>query len=716
MVALGGSAVQILIKATDQATAVIEGVQGKLGGLGGAMEKLRVPMLAVGAASVGIAALAIKSASDFETAMVEVTSIMDRGQNANDIYGESVKRIAKELPIAGGQVEVAKGLYATLAGGITDTADATMFLEAATKVAIGSNTDLETVVSAGTKTMIGFGLSIDDTNRIMDTLVAGSDASSAAMPEFADAMLRVAPIAGEMGLSIENTAGTLAGLSKVMPSVGDAATSMNSILMALLKPSEDMKKILQGLGYESGDAAVKELGLVGALQAISKSADEQGVSMETLFGSVREVKAILPLLGNAAEQVGISMKKMADSNGAAQEDFQNVSETSASRMIGLQNRMNDLAVNLGEKLVPILEKLLPIVEGALDLFGQLDPVFQAGIVVIGMLVGAFAALWPVISAVSGLIGGAGGLGAVIALLAGPIGWVIAAVALLAAAWATNFGGIRDIADQVFKAVSPIFEKLFGFLQHLADFLVSTFGPVFEAIFGFVSGVISAAWENIFRPVFEWIMQYVGLVIDTFDALLSALQGDFGPLSNILNKWGQFFFNTFNGIITAAWNFISGLWNTIANGINNIINWLYNAGRNMIQSIVNGLASIGWSIWNTIMGFIPSVQDIINRVWGAIQSAGNWVSQQASKLNPFHDFIARPGMGIQTFSSEDTIIGVKDISKLAGLSVSAAPMIAGERAVNVYMQNVTFANDYDVDAFKRRLAEAEEDAWASRQNK
>ena len=219
-----------------------------------------------------------------------------------------------------------------------------------------------------------------------------------------------------------------------------------------------------------------------------------------------------------------------------------------------------------------------------------------------------------------------------------------------------------------------------------------------------------AWNNVFKPVFERIMQYIGLVIDSFDALLSALQGDLGPLQNILGKWLQFFRNTFNAVIRAAWNFVSGLWNTITSGIRRIGDWMYRAGRNLIWSIINGLNSIGWKIWDTILSFIPTMDDIVNAV---LRMFGGWFrgggGGQGGKEHT--DFIARPGIGIQYFSPEDTIIGVKDVSQLVGVRESES-----SGTINYYIENVNLSADYTFDDFKRDLAEEEKDAWANRQNK
>lgn len=709
MVTLGGNVVKIIISATDQASAVVDGVKGKLGGLGGAMDKLRGPMLAVGAASVGMAAVSVKSFADYESAMANVTTLMGEGENAMDTFGDAVKRISTELPVQGGHLSVAAGLYQTISAGITDTAEAMQFLEIATKASIGGSAELETVILAGTKAMAAFGLEVEDTERIMDVFAATVKAGQTTMPELAAAFPRVAGAAGEMGMTLEETAGILAGLTKILPSTDEAATSLNAVLIGLLKPSDAMKDALKDLGFESGQAAIKQQGLMKTLQDLKGYVDGDAEAMGELFGNVRALRAVFPALGTAAEDIADSLEIVGDSAGLMQDQFETMESTTGARMTNLQNKFGELTIRIGEALLPVLEMLVPVVEKVVEVFSALDPVIQAAIVVGGMLMGAFALLWPVISGVAGAIGGAGGLSAVIAALTGPIGWIILAVGLLAAAWATNFGGIRDIAEDVFETVSPIFDKIMGLLGRIAEILIDVFGPAFEAIFGFVSDIIYAAWETVFRPVFEWIMEYVGLVIDTFDALLSALQGDLGPLQNILGRWQQFFINTFYAIINGAWNFVTGLWNTISQGIRNIGSWLYNAGRDLIWSIIRGLQSIGWKIWNTIMGFIPSMSDISDAVWGAVESAGSWVGQQVSNVWP--DFIARPGMGIQAFSPDDTIIGVKDVSALAGIGGGGTA-----RTTTIFIENVNVASDYDVEDFKRKLAEDEKDAWANKQNK
>jgi len=533
MVAIGGNAIKIIISATDQASAIVDGVKGKLGGLGGAMDKLRGPMLALGAASVATAALSVKSFADYETSMAKVNTLLDEGEDATATYGDTVARLAEEYGVAGGRIGVAAGLYQTISAGISDTTEATMFLEAATKAAVGGSAELETVILAGTKTMAAFGISAEDTEMVMDKFAGTVKAGQTTMSELAGAFPRVSGMAGEMGVSLDETLGVLAGLTKIMGSTDEAATGMSAIFTGLLKPTDTMKETLAGLGFESGQAAIAELGLMGTLQALKGVTGDDVEAMGELFGNVRALRSVFPALGAAAEDVAASIDIVSNSTGLSTKQFEDLDKTAGQRMAKLQAKFEGMMVKIGEALMPILEKMVPIVEKLIEVFTGLDPVIQAGILVFGVLAGVFALLWPVISGLIGLIGGAGGLGAIIAALTGPIGWVILAVGLLAAAWATNFLGIRDIA-----------------------------ASVFEAIVGF--------WNNILMPAFQ-------LIIDTVGAIFAAFTGNFEPLKDLVK-------NVVFGIANILGDFVAGALNFGKSFVDNIVKGIVGMGGAIMNAI------------------------------------------------------------------------------------------------------------------------------------
>jgi len=645
MVALGGNAIKIIISATDRASAVVDGVKGKIGGLGGAMTKLRGPMLALGAASVGMTALSVKSFADYETSMAKVNTLLDEGEDATKTYGDTVARLAEEYGVAGGRIGVAAGLYQTISAGISDTAEATQFLEAATKAAVGGSAELDTVILAGTKTIAAFGLTADDTEMVMDKFAGTVKAGQTTMSELAGAFPRVSGMAGEMGVSLDETLGTLAGLTKIMGSTEEAATGMSAIFTGLLKPTDTMKETLAGMGFESGQAAIESLGLMGTLQALKEETNGDVEAMGELFGNVRALRSIFPALGAAAEDVASSIDIVTNSAGLSTKQFEDMDKTAGQRMKKLQAKFEGMMVKIGEALMPILEKMVPIVEKLIEAFAGLGPVVQAGILIFGALAGVFALLWPVISGLIGLIGGAGGLGAIIAGLSGPIGWVILAVGLLAAAWATNFLGIRDIVE-----------------------------AVFGAIVGF--------WENILMPAFK-------LIIDTVGAIFAAFKGDFGPLKDIVK-------DVLIGMAFFMADFVKGA---------------LDFGKSFVDNIIKGIVGMGGAIVDALWNLIPEPFRTIIKTALAV---GGYVAGGIARGigTAWHELTGLQEGGLVTGPTL-AMLGEQHKPELV-IPLDKLDAIGGR--TTIYIENVNVASDYDVDRFKRRLAEDEEESWARRQNR
>ncbi len=687
MVAFGSNVIEILIKATDGASAQIDAVKGKMAGLGSAVQKLRGPLLALGAASVGIAALSVKSFADFETSMAKVNTLLDEGEDSTELYGDAVARLAEEYGVAGGRIGVAAGLYQTISAGITDTAEATMFLEAASKAAVGGSAELQTVILAGTKTMAAFGIEAEDTEMVMDKFAGAVVAGQTTMSELASAFPRVSGMAGEMGATLDETLGVLAGLTKVLGSTDEAATGMSAVFTGLLKPTDTMKETLADMGFESGQAAIKSLGLMGTLQALKEVTGDDAEAMGELFGNVRALRAIFPALGKAADDVASSIDIVSNSAGLSTKQFEDMDETAGQRMAKLQAKFEGMTIKIGEALMPLIEKIVPFVEKLIEIFTGLGPAIQVGIIVIGALGGVIALLAPTISAIVGLIGGAGGLGAVIGVLTGPIGWVILAVGLLAAAWATNFGGIRDIVEEVIGKVAPLLEKVMSLFGKVADILWGIFEPAFSVVFGLISDVVNGIWTNVFSPVFGFIIEYLTLVIDAFDALLSALDGDASKLKDVNERIKEFFLGTFNAIIDAALGF----------------------GKFLVDSMVSGLMGLGGTVANALWNLIPfPFKQILEGTFDIGKNIARSLSGGGFDLS---EFIPRFGNGGIAMSPMLAIVGDKGPEAIIPLN-----QMGTGGSTNIYIQNVNLASDYDVDDFKRRMAEDEKDAWANKQNK
>lgn len=192
-------------------------------------------------------------------------------------------------------------------------------------------------------------------------------------------------------------------------------------------PSEAFNRFVEGL-QRAGDSSFKILA-------------DLGLSNERVIRAFLSVANAGDLLRRTLETSGSAYRD----NTALQEEFAKRVETTKSQMAILFNTINILAIELGDVFLPIIN----------DIVSQLAPVIaritewarnnQEAAKNIVLLTAKIALLAIGLGIIIPLLGK---VAAAIVFLGSPIGIVIAAVGLLATAWATNFAGIRDITKSV----------------------------------------------------------------------------------------------------------------------------------------------------------------------------------------------------------------------------------------------------------------------------
>ena len=152
------------------------------------------------------------------------------------------------------------------------------------------------------------------------------------------------------------------------------------------------------------------------------------------------------------EKMFARMNLMMRSTKDAQGDAARTSGSFANQMRALQAVVKDVAVEIGEILLPEARKLVSWARGAMERFKGLDPSIKRVIVVVG---GLAAAIGPVLLALGSLSTLLPVLASGFALLVGPIG---IATALAGAAYLIyeNWEGVSGFFQDLWERVSRIF--------------------------------------------------------------------------------------------------------------------------------------------------------------------------------------------------------------------------------------------------------------------
>ncbi len=516
----------------------MESAQKKIGDLGrtmagvgaGLSAGITVPIVAVGTA-------AINSATELNGLMANVASL---GVAAPRV--EELKTVVQNLAIATGKstTDLAEGLYQVISA-FGDSADTAKILEINAKAAsagLATTTDAINLTSAVTK---GYGdTSADAVQKVSDLAFVTVQLGQTTFPELASSMGLVVPLASSMGVEMEQLFAVMATATGVTGSASQVATQLRGVLQSLLAPTGDMAALIQSLGYESGAAMVQQLGLQGTIQQVVAAAEASGAPLQKYMGSIEAQTLALALAGPQADSYAQKLAAMGNATGATEAAFR--AQTEGINALGftwqqLQVRMDVVMQRIGDAMGPalmdvvtLLEPVIAQVEAWATAFAAADPEQQK--MILG-LIGLAAAAGPVLLAL-------GSVTAAIAAIANPIGLAVLAVAGLAAAWSTNFLGIRDITDQVWNGLQAFFRDaadgfpmLGGAMEQWSANAQKWFEDVGAAAGDDLAGAIDVAFQNIatylgtlkstWDSIFQGLVEAVQPVMDAVDGLKKGIE-------------------------------------------------------------------------------------------------------------------------------------------------------------------------------------------------
>lgn len=352
------------------------------------------------------------------------------------------------------------------------------------------------------------------TARITLPLVAIGALSIKAASDLNESMNKVDVVFGQSATSVQAWATT-------------AAESFGQSQRQALEAAGTFGNLFTTMGMGVEESAKMSMGLVElASDLASFNNIDPTVALEKLrAGLVGEVEPLRTLginLSAAAVQAKAMEMGLADANGQlsqsalaqaryalileqsknAQGDFARTSDGLANSQRILKAELADAAAQLGQQLLPYALKAVQAITSLVKWFSDLSPATQrvivviAGVaavigpllIVIGSLISAVGAIMAAFSAAAPVITAVGG---VIAALGGPITIIIAVVAALAAAWATNFWGIRDVT---YSAIGAARDFIGSAVNSIRNFFSGSWSDVGQRMMQGIADGIRGAWQ------------------------------------------------------------------------------------------------------------------------------------------------------------------------------------------------------------------------------
>lgn len=343
----GGSVFNATIGVIDAATAPISA-------LASAAKNPFVQGASLIGASFGVAE-SVNSFQDFEAMMSQVKAISGAtGQAFDDLtakaqeMGATTKFTATESAEAFNYMAMAGWKPQQMIDGISGI----MSLAAASGEDLGTTSDIVT------DAITAFGLTAGDAGHFADVLAQASANANTDVSMLGESFKYVAPVAGAMKYSIEDTSLALGLMASANVKGSMSGTALKTSIANMVKPTNDMAEAMDkyGISITDGEGNLKSLkGVIdnvrGSLGGLSR--DEQTAVASTIFG--KEAMAGMLAIVNASEE---DYNKLSNAIYNANDAAEGMADTMLDNLKGsftlMQSAIEGTENAFGKRLSPYL--------------------------------------------------------------------------------------------------------------------------------------------------------------------------------------------------------------------------------------------------------------------------------------------------------------------------------------------------------------------------
>ena len=643
---------------------------------------------------VGVGAAALKSGTDFESAMSQVAATM--GTTTDKI--QDLSKFAQHMgaTTAFSATQAAEGLNVLAQSGLT-AEEQMQALPEVLNLAAAGNLSLADSSTYVVGTLKGFGKGMDEAKRVTDLVAKGATMANTDVRGLGTALSSSSATAKSYGQNMDSVTLSLLRLAEQNITGEEAATALNRAMMDLYTPTSTAKKALDELGISVYDAqgnardfndVVDELN--GKLSGMSE--EEQNAYKNTIF-TTYGLQAFNKMTVSSTEKVNDFKEGLKDANDSALKQAQTQLDNLKGDITLFKSALESAGIVISNVLIPNIRNFIQWLTNLVTKFNKLSEEQQDLIVKIGLIVAAIGPAMLILSKVIsvvltivkvfGLLGKAlfvvkqgfmifqagnmiaaqlAGVSKTVLLVAkgfafmlNPITLVIAAIGALVGVFVYLYKTNEDFRNKVIEIWETIKEAIGNAIENISSFftetLPETFNSAVEAIASFVNGVIEFFTVTIPEAfntfVNETIPNAINSIVQWFEQLpymigyaIGELIGYFYLFATDLRTWITTELPLIiEGIIRWFAQLPSRIWVWLTGVITNVIKWgvdMYNnavlAASNFVNGVIEWILQLPSRVWSWL---IKTVSNVIS--WGA-----NMVSQARSTatnfVNSFISFI------------------------------------------------------------------------------
>ena len=291
--------------------------------------------------------------------------------------------------------------YMAMAGWKTE--DMLSGIEGILHLAAASGESLASTSDIVTDALTAFGLSASDSARFADVLAVASSNANTNVSMMGETFKYVAPVAGALGYSIEDTAVAVGLMANAGIKSTQAGSALRSVLTNLAKPSKEVAAYMEKLGVSLTDNKGKMRSLSSLLlmlrERFSGLAEAERAEYAAGLAGKEAMSGLLAIVEASEQDFRKLTEAISDSTNAAYEMSQIRLDNYAGQITLLDSAVDGLKLTIGSQLSPVLEKLA---KGATTVVGGLTELMETCPALTAILAGLISSVGVLTSALAGL--------------------------------------------------------------------------------------------------------------------------------------------------------------------------------------------------------------------------------------------------------------------------------------------------------------------------
>jgi TP901 family phage tail tape measure protein len=310
-----------------------------------------------------------------------------------------------------------------------------------------SGEDMATVSEIMAAAIRGFGLEASKSAHIADVFAMAANRSNASILDMGYSFKYAAPIAKQLGISVEELAAVTGLLRDRGMAAEQIGTSLRMGLTRLIAPTQEAGEVMKELGINIKDAEGKMLPLsevIGILRDKTKdlSQEQKLYAFQTIFGT-EAMTGFLNLVDAGPQQIAELTQALRESDGASQKAAATMKDNLAGAVENMNGAIETAKIKLTDALTPALEGAVNSITKLIEKWNSLDSGTQEVIAKTGALS----------VAIMGVVGVVGTLTAAVGALltfSGPIGLAIVGVTAALGALGLGLFAAHEKTEQLRK--------------------------------------------------------------------------------------------------------------------------------------------------------------------------------------------------------------------------------------------------------------------------